>query len=45
MHNLGVGLTAIDANAGVIDPANGHITGQVALGDIPSGIASGAGAV
>jgi YVTN family beta-propeller protein len=40
------GLPSIDANAaGTIDPANGHITGQVSLGDIPGGIASGAGSV
>ena len=46
VHRLDHGLPGIDANAaGIIDPANGHITGQVALGDIPSGIASGAGAV
>jgi YVTN family beta-propeller protein len=46
VHHLDGGLPAIDANAaGIIDPANGHITGQVALGDIPSGIASGAGSV
>jgi YVTN family beta-propeller protein len=46
VHHLGGGLPAVDANAaGTIDPASGHITGQVALGDIPSGIASGAGSV
>jgi YVTN family beta-propeller protein len=46
VHRLDRGLPAIDANAaGIIDPANGHITGQVELGDIPSGIASGAGSM
>jgi YVTN family beta-propeller protein len=40
------GLAGIDANAtGIVDPASGHITQQIPLGDIPRGIASGAGSV
>ncbi len=39
------GLSAVPANAvGIIDPGTNRITGQVALGDIPTGITAGAGA-
>src|SRR5262249_27617950 len=46
VRSSGKGLPAIDPNAaGIIDPGGGHITAQVALGDIPRGVASGAGGV
>ena len=45
-HQLARGLPAIEANAaGIIDAGSGRITGQVPLGEIPSGVASGAGSV
>jgi peptide/nickel transport system substrate-binding protein len=44
VRRLHRGLPRIDANAvGLVDASNGHMTQQVALGDIPSGVTAGAG--
>jgi len=43
IRRLNRGLPGVEADAAAaIDPSNGHITAQVPLGDIPSGIAAGA---